>query len=203
MSAASNPWNRLSLSGKIVLPLVALLILGTVGLLVLWLTGIGPQVLDWLIATAEANIEILRFVVAATAILLFTVPAAFLIIFMELKIIAIDEPAHRSQPDRSVGHTGVHGGGSQGVGQGRLHTDRRGCAGIHPGAGSGVSRGGPDPGGHPLRPGHGRVRHGAGAAVLLRHRWSRRGRPDDGWLVQLQQVLAAGRPARGGRGHQL
>jgi NADH-quinone oxidoreductase subunit H len=89
VSAASNPWNRLSLSGKIVLPLVALLILGTVGLLVLWLTGIGPQVLDWLIATAEANIEILRFVVAATAILLFTVPAAFLIIFMELKIIAM------------------------------------------------------------------------------------------------------------------
>ncbi len=89
MSAASNPWNRLSLSGKIILPLVALLILGTVGLLVLWTTGIGPQIIDWLIATAQANIEVLRFIVAATGILLFTVPAAFVIIFMELKIIAM------------------------------------------------------------------------------------------------------------------
>jgi hypothetical protein len=34
------------------------------------------------------NIDIVRFLVAATAILLFTVPAAFVIIFMEMKVIA-------------------------------------------------------------------------------------------------------------------
>ena len=38
--------------------------------------------------TGEANIDILRFLVAATAILLFTVPTAFVIIFFEMKIIA-------------------------------------------------------------------------------------------------------------------
>jgi NADH-quinone oxidoreductase subunit H len=89
VSAASNPWNRLSLTGKIVLPLVALMIAGTVGILVLWVTGIGPRVTDWVIDTGEANIEIVRFVAAVTGILLFTVPAAFVIIFMELKIIAM------------------------------------------------------------------------------------------------------------------
>jgi NADH-quinone oxidoreductase subunit H len=88
VSAASNPWNRLSLAGKIVLPLVALLVLGTFALVFIWVIGIGPWVYNWVIDTGEANSEILRFLVAATGILLFTVPAAFLIIFMELKIIA-------------------------------------------------------------------------------------------------------------------
>ena len=36
----------------------------------------------------NANIDIVRFLVAATAILLFTVPMAFMIIFMEMKLIA-------------------------------------------------------------------------------------------------------------------
>jgi NADH-quinone oxidoreductase subunit H len=84
----TNPWHRLSLGGKILLPLLALLVLGTVGLVVVWVTGVGPWVLGWVVDTGEANIDILRFVVAATGILLFTVPAAFVIIFMELKIIA-------------------------------------------------------------------------------------------------------------------
>ena len=89
MTTASNPWNRLSLTGKIVLPLVALLIIGTVLLMVTWITGVGPYITNFIIDTGEENIEILRFLVAATAVLLFTVPAAFLIIFMELKIIAM------------------------------------------------------------------------------------------------------------------
>jgi NADH-quinone oxidoreductase subunit H len=89
VTTATNPWNRLSLTGKIVLPLVALLIIGTVGLLVLWVTGVGPWVANWVVETGEENIDILRFFVAATGILLFTVPAAFVIIFMELKIIAM------------------------------------------------------------------------------------------------------------------
>jgi NADH-quinone oxidoreductase subunit H len=89
VSAASNPWNRLTLTGKIVLPLVALVILGAVGLMVLWITGVGPWVTNWIIDTGQANIDILRFFAAATGVLLFTVPAAFVIIFMELKIIAM------------------------------------------------------------------------------------------------------------------
>jgi len=88
VSALSNPWHRLSTSGKIVLPLVALLVLGTVALTVLWAVGVGPAMYELTVDTAAANIGILRFLAAATGILLFTVPAAFVIIFMELKIIA-------------------------------------------------------------------------------------------------------------------
>jgi NADH-quinone oxidoreductase subunit H len=88
VSGISDPWRRLSTSGKIVLPLVALLVLGTVGLTFLWVVGVGPFIYDLAADTAAANIDILRFLAAATGILLFTVPAAFVIIFMELKIIA-------------------------------------------------------------------------------------------------------------------
>jgi len=88
VSSSANPWSRLTLGGKIILPLMALLVLGTVGLVVIWVVGIGPWVLNWVVDTGEANIDILRFLAAATGILLFTVPAAFLIIFMELKLIA-------------------------------------------------------------------------------------------------------------------
>lgn len=88
MSSVTNPWKHLSTSGKIVLPLVALLVLGTVAFTALWVIGVGPFIYDLAVDTAAANIEILRFLAAATGILLFTVPAAFVIIFMELKIIA-------------------------------------------------------------------------------------------------------------------
>jgi NADH-quinone oxidoreductase subunit H len=88
VSSLSDPWKHLSTSGKIILPLVALLVLGTVALTVLWVVGIGPQVVQGVLDTAGANIGILRFLAAATGVLLFTVPAAFVIIFMELKIIA-------------------------------------------------------------------------------------------------------------------
>ncbi|HEY7600262.1 MAG TPA: complex I subunit 1 family protein, partial [Candidatus Limnocylindrales bacterium] len=46
-----------------------------------WLIGLGSQLVN-------DNIDVLRFLLAATAILLFTVPTAFVIIFMEMKIIA-------------------------------------------------------------------------------------------------------------------
>ena len=88
MSFVGNPWSRLTLGGKIVLPLIALVVLGTIGLVAIWVTGIGPGVYNFAVETGAANIEILRFLGAATGILLFTVPAAFVIIFMELKIIA-------------------------------------------------------------------------------------------------------------------
>ena len=88
MSAISRPWNRLTLAGKIVLPLLAVLVLLTVLLLVGWQLGILPAVLDFGLTLANDNIDVVRFILAATAILLFTVPTAFVIIFMEMKIIA-------------------------------------------------------------------------------------------------------------------
>ena len=68
---------------------------------------VGP----WLFAILNANIEIVRFLVAVTAILLFSIPAAFIIIYMEMKVIALMNL--RVGPDR-VGPFGsllsvVHG----------------------------------------------------------------------------------------------
>ncbi len=88
MSVITRPWGRLTLAGKIILPLLLLLVLLTVGLMVGWVTGIIPALLDLGLTIVQDNIDIVRFVVAATAILLFTVPVAFVIIFMEMKIIA-------------------------------------------------------------------------------------------------------------------
>jgi NADH-quinone oxidoreductase subunit H len=88
VSAISRSWNRLTLPGKIILPLFLIVVLLTVGLIV----GFASGVLPWLLGIVERiivdNLDIVRFVIAATAILLFTVPTAFVIIFMEMKIIA-------------------------------------------------------------------------------------------------------------------
>jgi NADH-quinone oxidoreductase subunit H len=89
VSALARPWSRLTLAGKIVLPLVALLVLGTIVLLAGVATGLIPALVSFLLALAVANIGVVRFVVAATAILLMTVPTAFVIIYMEMKIIAL------------------------------------------------------------------------------------------------------------------
>ncbi len=99
MSTATNPWGRLSLGGKILLPLIALIVLVAVAGAILWVSGVGVALTEWVIDTGEANIEILRFVAAATGILLFTIPAAFVIIYMELKIIA--QMNLRVGPDRT------------------------------------------------------------------------------------------------------
>jgi len=89
VSVLARPWNRLTLAGKIILPLVALFVLLTILLLVGVGTGLIPAVVAFLLELAVANIGIVRFVVAATAILLMTVPTAFVIIYMEMKIIAL------------------------------------------------------------------------------------------------------------------
>jgi NADH-quinone oxidoreductase subunit H len=88
MSAITRPWSRLTLAGKIILPLFLVLALTPVVLLILWGTGILPALLDLLSQIVNDNIDIFRFIAAATAVLLFTVPTAFVIIFMELKVIA-------------------------------------------------------------------------------------------------------------------
>jgi NADH-quinone oxidoreductase subunit H len=99
VSAVSNPWQNLTLLGKIILPLLALIIVVSLGFALLWITGIGADLTAWVVDTGEANIEILRFLAAATGVLLFTVPAAFVIIYMELKIIA--QMNLRVGPDRT------------------------------------------------------------------------------------------------------
>jgi len=74
---------------------------------VITLAIVGPYIVDFI----ANNLPIARFVVAATVILLITVPTAFLIIYMEMKIIALMNL--RIGPDR-VGPFGsllsvVHG----------------------------------------------------------------------------------------------
>ena len=89
MTVVTRPWNRLTLAGKIVLPLAAVLAALTVLLLVGVATGVVPNLLSWVVAALADNIAIVRFVVAVTAVLLFTVPTAFVIIYLEMKLIAL------------------------------------------------------------------------------------------------------------------
>ena len=106
MTVVGKSWNRLTLPGKIIftaLPVLAVLgVASVVGIVLL-----GGPVLDLL----SHNLPIVRFVVAVTIVLLMTVPTAFIIIYMEMKIIALMNL--RIGPDR-VGPAGsllsvVHG----------------------------------------------------------------------------------------------
>jgi len=100
VSAAATPApHGVSLTGKIILGLLAIVVAGALGFFLLWVTGLGSALVEWTVDTGEANIEILRFVAAATGVLLFTIPAAFVIIYMELKIIA--QMNMRVGPDRT------------------------------------------------------------------------------------------------------
>jgi NADH-quinone oxidoreductase subunit H len=102
----ARTWDRLTLPGKalfILIPLLAVLTLGLVILLALF----GQQILDILIY----NLPIVRFVFSVTILMLVFIPMAFLIIYMEMKIIALMNL--RIGPDR-VGPWGtllstVHG----------------------------------------------------------------------------------------------
>ncbi len=84
MTVMARTWDQLTLPGKalaILLPLLALLTTGLVIVLVLF----GQNILDILIF----NLPIVRFVFAATVLLLLAPPIAFVIIYMEMKIIAL------------------------------------------------------------------------------------------------------------------
>jgi NADH-quinone oxidoreductase subunit H len=70
--------------GKVVLPLLFLVLVVGPILTILFVVFAAPFLADVL----GANIEIVRFVVAVTGVLLFSIPAAFIIIYMELKVIA-------------------------------------------------------------------------------------------------------------------
>jgi NADH-quinone oxidoreductase subunit H len=106
MTVIARGWDRLTLPGKLVFTLVPLLIALTVALVAV-VAIFGQPILDIL----AANLPIVRFVVAVTVVLLMTIPTAFLIIYMEMKIIALMNL--RIGPDR-VGPFGsllsvVHG----------------------------------------------------------------------------------------------
>jgi NADH-quinone oxidoreductase subunit H len=75
--------DRLSVTERLVL-LLAPPLVGGAAVTVLFAALVGPAVVDFL----AANLPLLRFVVAVVAILLLTVPTAFVIIYMELKVIA-------------------------------------------------------------------------------------------------------------------
>src|SRR4029078_12165398 len=106
VTAMARSWSRLTLAGKILFTVIPILFVLTVGLVLLIVIA-GKPIVDFL----AANIWLVRFVVAATAILLMSVPTAFLIIYMEMKVIALMNL--RIGPDR-VGPFGsllsvVHG----------------------------------------------------------------------------------------------
>jgi NADH-quinone oxidoreductase subunit H len=106
MTVISRSWSRLTLPGKVIFTAIPILIALTVGLVAV-IVVLGQPILDILVA----QLPIVRFVVAVTIILLMTIPTAFLIIYMEMKIIALMNL--RIGPDR-VGPFGsllsvVHG----------------------------------------------------------------------------------------------
>jgi NADH-quinone oxidoreductase subunit H len=84
VTVVGRTWSRLTLPGKVVFTVVPLLAILTIaGAFAIAL--VAQPVIDVIVA----NLAIARFVVAATVILLITVPTAFLIIYMELKVIAL------------------------------------------------------------------------------------------------------------------
>ncbi len=106
MTAVARSFSRLTLTGKILFTVIPILFVLTAGLVVL-IALVGKPIVDFL----ATNMWLVRFVVAATAVLLMSIPTAFLIIYMEMKVIALMNL--RIGPDR-VGPFGsllsvVHG----------------------------------------------------------------------------------------------
>src|SRR6266566_4783213 len=106
MTAMARSFGRLTLAGKILFTIVPILLVLTGGLILLIVVA-GKPIVDFL----ATNLWLVRFVVAATAVLLMSIPSAFLIIYMEMKVIALMNL--RIGPDR-VGPFGsllsvVHG----------------------------------------------------------------------------------------------
>jgi len=106
MTALGRNFARMSLPAKLLLAVIPVLVVVTLGLIV-GLVLVAPIA----ILFVDENLPLFRFILAATAVLLMTVPTAFLIIYMEMKIIA--QMNLRIGPDR-VGPFGsalsvVHG----------------------------------------------------------------------------------------------
>jgi NADH-quinone oxidoreductase subunit H len=106
VTALTRTWDQLTVPGKALLILIPLLAVLTLGLIIT-IALFGQQILNILIF----NLPIVRFVFAATILLLLSPLIAFVIIYMEMKIIALMNL--RIGPDR-VGPWGsllstVHG----------------------------------------------------------------------------------------------
>ncbi len=84
MTTLNRAWGNLTLTGKVLLPLLFLVLVGGPILVVLIAQFVAPFLVDLL----GANLDIVRFVVAVTGVLVFSIPTAFIIIYMELKVIA-------------------------------------------------------------------------------------------------------------------
>ena len=127
---------------------------------------LGPTIVDIL----ANNLPIVRFVVAVTIVLLMTVPTAFLIIYMEMKVIALMNL--RIGPDRvgPVRVAAVRGPRAQGPHEGGLHPDRRGPDRLHLGPGGRLPRQRHEPAGDPVRARALRAGPQPRAALLLRDR---------------------------------
>jgi len=107
VTAVGRAWNNLTIFGKVILPLAFIILVIGPLVTVLLAVFVGPVLVDIL----AANLPIVRFLVAATVVLLVTPPMAFVIIYMEMKLIALMN--QRVGPDR-VGPWGtllstVHG----------------------------------------------------------------------------------------------
>jgi NADH-quinone oxidoreductase subunit H len=83
MTAVTSYWNRLSLPSRVLLvALPTLLVLG--GVTTVALVLLVPPLLDFL----GANLAIVRFAIAILLVIAATIPTAFVVIYMELKVIA-------------------------------------------------------------------------------------------------------------------
>jgi NADH-quinone oxidoreductase subunit H len=107
VTALNRAWGNMTVLGKVLLPLMLLVLVVAPIATILLAVFVAPLLVDVL----SANIDIVRFVVAVTGVLLFSIPAAFIIIYMEMKVIALMNL--RIGPDR-VGPAGsllsvVHG----------------------------------------------------------------------------------------------
>jgi len=88
VTVITRPWQRLTLLGKILVPLLFLFVAVNIALIGLWVSGLLPWLIQATLDTLGANVGTIRFLAAATVILFIPVPVAFLIIFFEMKIIA-------------------------------------------------------------------------------------------------------------------
>lgn len=84
MTAPGRSLGQVTTVGRVVIPLLLLILVVGPLATVFLATVVGPVVVEIL----AWNMGIVRFVVAIAAILLFSIPAAFIIIYMELKVIA-------------------------------------------------------------------------------------------------------------------
>jgi len=84
VTALNRSLGNLSTAGKVILPLLFLIMVVAPVLTILFALFVGP----WLVNVLNSNMGIVRFVVAIGGVLLFSIPAAFIIIYMELKVIA-------------------------------------------------------------------------------------------------------------------